>query len=102
MEKFTLLGQDFKHPMQDCKRVAGPPLSTLRSTPSLVNFVPLLNKENGRPTMVKRKLDGAVDKSSSDQEIPKSNAIVHNLLKIWRSAPSRTGSYGRLSLPDKI
>ena len=29
--------------------------------------------------MVKRKLDGAVDKFSADQEILKSNAIVRNL-----------------------
>ena len=29
--------------------------------------------------MVKRKLDGAVDESSADQEICKSNAAVHNL-----------------------
>ena len=29
--------------------------------------------------MVKRKLDGAVDESSADQEIHKSDATVHNL-----------------------
>ena len=29
--------------------------------------------------MVERKLDGAVDESSPDQEIRKSDAIVHNL-----------------------
>ena len=29
--------------------------------------------------MVKRKLDGAVDESLADQEIRKSNTIVHNL-----------------------
>ena len=29
--------------------------------------------------MVKRKLDGAVDESSADQEIRKSNATVNNL-----------------------
>ena len=29
--------------------------------------------------MVKRKLDGAVDESSVDQEIRKSNAILYNL-----------------------
>ena len=50
--------------------------------------------------MVKRKLDGAVDEFSADQEIRKSNVTVHNLWKIWRPAPSRTGSYSRLA--DKI
>ena len=45
--------------------------------------------------MVKRKLDGAVDESSAYQEICKSDMIVHNLGKIWRPAPSGTGSYGR-------
>ena len=40
--------------------------------------------------MVNRKLDGAVVESSADQEICKSNAIVHNLRKIWRPAPSGT------------
>ena len=45
--------------------------------------------------MVKRKLDGAMDESSVDQDIHKSNAIVHNLWKIWRSAPCGTGSYSR-------
>ena len=29
--------------------------------------------------MVKRKLDGAVDESSADQEVRKSNATVHTL-----------------------
>ena len=38
--------------------------------------------------MVKRKLDGAEDESSADQEIPKSYATVHNL---WRPAPSSRG-----------
>ena len=33
--------------------------------------------------------------SSVDQKICKSNAIVHNLWKIWRPVPTRTGSYGR-------
>ena len=33
--------------------------------------------------IVERKLDDAVDESSADQEIRKSNAIVHNLWKIW-------------------
>ena len=45
--------------------------------------------------IVERKLDGAVDKSSADQDIRKSDATIHNLLKIWRPAPSVTGSYGR-------
>ena len=45
--------------------------------------------------MVKRKLDGAMDKSSADREICKSDTIVHNLWKIWRPAPSGTESYGR-------
>ena len=48
--------------------------------------------------MVKRKLDVGVDESSADQEIRKSNATVHNLCKIWRPAPSRTGPYGRLAV----
>ena len=47
--------------------------------------------------MVKRKLDGAVDKSSADREIRKSDAIVRNLRKIWRPVPSGTRSYGRLA-----
>ena len=42
-------------------------LSTLQSTPSLVNLVPFQqNKEEGRPTMDKRKLDSAVDESLAD------------------------------------
>ena len=47
--------------------------------------------------MVKRMLDAddAVDKSSADQEIRKIDASVHNLWKIWRPAPSGTGSYSR-------
>ena len=45
--------------------------------------------------MVKRKLDGAVEESSADREIRKSDMIVHNLWKIWRPKPSGTGSYGR-------
>ena len=36
-------------------------------------------KKVGRPMMVKRKLDGAVDESSTDQEIRKSDAIVQGL-----------------------
>ena len=47
--------------------------------------------------MVKRKLDGAMEKSSADKEIHKSDLTVHNLWKIWRPAPSRAGSYGRLA-----
>ena len=45
--------------------------------------------------MVKIKLDGAVDKSSVDQEICKSDATVNNLRKIWMPAPSRARSYGK-------
>ena len=54
--------------------------------------------------MVERKLHGAVDKSSADWEIQKSEAIVHNLWKIWRPVPSGTRSYGRLAgrLADEI
>ena len=44
--------------------------------------------------MVKR-LHGTVYESSADQEIRKSYATVHNLYKIWRPAPSGTGSDGR-------
>ena len=47
--------------------------------------------------IVKRKLDGAVDESSADREICKSDVIVHNLYQIWRPAPSGTASYGRLA-----
>jgi len=42
----------------------------------------LANKEDseeGRPMIVKRKLDGTVNESPVDQEIRKSDAIVHNL-----------------------
>ena len=46
--------------------------------------------------MVKRKLDGAVDKSSVDQEIRKSGATTLPV-KSWKSAPSGTRSYGRQS-----
>ena len=51
--------------------------------------------------MVKRKLDGTVDKSL---EIRKFDAIGHNQWKIWRFSPSRTRSYGRQAgwLADKI
>ena len=48
--------------------------------------------------MVKRKLNGAVDESSADRKIYKSDVTVHNLRKIWRPAPSGTGSYGRLAV----
>ena len=36
-------------------------------------------KEEGRPVMVKRKLDGVVDESSADRKIRKWDATVHNL-----------------------
>ena len=54
--------------------------------------------------MVKRKLGGAVDESSADQEIRKFDATVHNLWKIWRPAPSGTRSYSRQAgrLADEI
>ena len=42
------------------------------STPSLVNFVPFWQnkeEEEGTPVMVKRKLDGAVDKSLAYRKI---------------------------------
>ena len=42
--------------------------------------------------MVKRNLDGTVDKSLANQEICESDAIVHNH---WRLATSGAGSYGR-------
>ena len=45
--------------------------------------------------VIKRKLDGAVDESSANQEIRKSDVVVHNLRKIWRPAPSGTKTYGR-------
>ena len=45
--------------------------------------------------MGKRKLDGAVDESSVDQEIRKSNMTVHNLQKIWSPVPSGSQSYIR-------
>ena len=37
------------------------------------------NKEEGKPMMVKNKLDSAMDESSVDQEICKSDVTVHNL-----------------------
>ena len=37
------------------------------------------NKEEGRPIIVERKLDDAVENSSLYQEIRKSDATVHNL-----------------------
>ena len=45
--------------------------------------------------MVKRKLDGAVDESSANQEIRKSDMTVHNLWKIFRPPPSGTEFYCR-------
>ena len=33
--------------------------------------------------MVKKKLDGVVDESSSDQETHKSDVIVHNLIESY-------------------
>ena len=36
-------------------------------------------EEERRPMMVKMKLDGAVDESSADQEIRKSNTTAHSL-----------------------
>ena len=45
--------------------------------------------------MVERKLNGAVDEFSVDQEIRKSNVIIYNLWKIWRPAPSGSKSYNR-------
>ena len=50
--------------------------------------------------MIKWKLDGAVDKSSADQEICNCTEPV----KFWRPTPSGNGSYGRLtgSLVNKI
>ena len=47
--------------------------------------------------MVTTKLDGPVDESSADQGICKSDITIKNLLKIWRPAPSRAGSYGKLA-----
>ena len=46
---------------------------------------------------IKRKLDGAVDESSVDQDFRKLGTTVHKLWKIWRPARSGTGSYGRQS-----
>ena len=53
--------------------------------------------------MVKRKLDGTVDKSSADK-IHKSDATLHKLLKIWRLAARGNRSYSRQagSPADKI
>ena len=52
--------------------------------------------------MVKRKLDGAVDESSVDQQIYKSDATVHILGRIWRLTPSGTGSYGRQAVRPNL
>ena len=38
-----------------------------------------MEEEEGRPVMVKRKLDGAVDESSVDRKIRKWDMTVHNL-----------------------
>ena len=45
--------------------------------------------------MVKRKLDGAVDESSVDQDICESDVVVHNLGKSGGPALSGTWSRGR-------
>ena len=45
--------------------------------------------------MIKRKLNGPMDKSLADQEILKSDATVHNL---WRPALSGTVPYGRQAI----
>ena len=49
------------------------------------------HKEEGRPVMVERKLDGAVDKSLADRKFI-NRTRLHNL---WRPAPSGTRPYGR-------
>ena len=36
-------------------------------------------KEEGRPVMVKKKLDDALDESSADRDFRKPGATVHNL-----------------------
>ena len=41
--------------------------------------------------MVKRKLDRAMDESSVDREIRKSDTIVQSPWKIWRPAPAELG-----------
>ena len=45
----------------------------------LCAFLVEQRRKEGNPMMVKRKLDGAVDESSADRKICKSNAVVHNL-----------------------
>ena len=49
-----------------------------------------LSIEQQKHFKIKRKLGGAVDESSADQEVRKSNATELNLRKICRPAPSRT------------
>ena len=53
--------------------------------------------------MVKGKLGGAEEESLADQEICKSNGL-YIMCKIWRLAPSGTGSYSWQTgwLADKI
>ena len=51
----------------------------------------IFNKEEGIPI----KLNGAVDKSSAEQQIHKSGMIVHVPSKIWSPASSKTESYSR-------
>ena len=58
----------------------------------------LQSKEKGRPMIVERKIDGAVNESSANQEIHKSNTTLHNLWKIWRPAPSGTRTHCRLAV----
>ena len=42
-----------------------------------------------------KKVNGAVDKSSSEQRFHESDAISYAVWKIWSRTPSGTGSYGR-------
>ena len=52
--------------------------------------------------MAKRKLDGAVDESSADQEIRKSDATVHNPGKIWSLHLAEPGlTAGRLAVQQR-
>ena len=46
---------------------------------SKLNAFLVEQRKEGRPVMVQRKQDAAVDESSVDQEICKSDVIVHNL-----------------------
>ena len=45
--------------------------------------------------MNKRKLDGAVDKSSVEQQIHKPDALVRIMCKIWSPIPREARFYGR-------